>query len=95
VLGKVDALVFTTGIGGPDPLPRERCGKDLEPFGVVLDPDKNRTSRGTARDIGKSDSRVRILVIPNNADLEIARQTVEDLGIFGYLLHFCGPHFAS
>ncbi len=77
VLGKVDALVFTAGIGEHDPLTRERCCNGLEPFGLVLDPDKNRTGRGTARDIGKSDSPVRIFVIPTNEELEIARQTVE------------------
>ncbi len=79
VLGKVDALVFTAGIGEHDPLTREKCCEGLELFGLVLDSDKNRTSRGTARDIGKSDSPIRILVIPTNEELEIARQTVEVL----------------
>ncbi len=77
VLGKVDALVFTAGIGEHDPLTREKCCAGLELFGLVLDPDKNQTGRGTARDIGKSDSSVRIFVIPTNEELEIARQTVE------------------
>lgn len=78
-LGKVDALVFTAGIGEHDPLTREKCCDGLAPFGVLLDPDKNRTGRGTARDISKSDSPVRIFVIPTNEELEIARQTVEVL----------------
>ncbi len=75
MLGKVDALVFTAGIGEHDPLTREKCCEGLEIFGLVLDPDKNRTGRGTTRDIAKSDSPVRIFVIPTNEELEIARQT--------------------
>ncbi|MCP4622190.1 MAG: hypothetical protein GY850_01510 [bacterium] len=55
------------------------CCEGLEPFGLILDSQTNRTGRGQARAIGKSDSPVRILVIPTNEELEIARQTVEVL----------------
>ncbi len=79
VLGKVDALVFTAGIGEHDPLTRERCCQGLEPFGVVLDRDKNQIGRGQARTVSQPDSPVKILVIPTNEELEIARQTVEVL----------------
>jgi acetate kinase len=79
VLGNVDALVFTAGIGEHDPLTREKCCEGLEPFGVVLDREKNQTLRGQAREAGKPDSPVKIFVIPTNEELEIARQTVEVL----------------
>jgi acetate kinase len=79
VLGNVDALVFTAGIGEHDPLTREKCCEGLEPFGVLLDREKNQTGRGEARDTGKPDSPVKIFVIPTNEELEIARQTVEVL----------------
>jgi len=80
-LGKVDALVFTAGIGEHDPLTREKCCDGLEPFGVFIDRAKNQTGRGKAREIGNSDSPVKIFVIPTNEELEIARQTVEVLNI--------------
>ena len=79
LLGKVDTLVFTAGIGEHDPITREKCCGGLEPFGVILDRDKNRTVRGRAREIGTPDSPVKILVIPTNEELEIARQTLEVL----------------
>lgn len=81
VLGNVDSLVFTAGIGEHDPLIREKCCAGLEPFGLILNREKNQTGRGQAREISTPDSPVRILVIPTNEELEIARQTVEVLNL--------------
>ena len=78
-LGKVDALVFTAGIGEHDPITREKCCEGLEHFGLLLDREKNQTGRGQARETSKPDSPVKIFVIPTNEELEIARQTVEVL----------------
>ncbi len=78
-LGKVDALVFTAGIGEHDPLTREKCCLGLETYGVVLDAEKNQSGRGEARVVSTPDSPVKIMVIPTNEELEIARQTVEVL----------------
>jgi acetate kinase len=80
-LGKVDALVFTAGIGEHDPLTREKCCEGLEPFGVLLDREKNKAGRGQARETSKSDSPVKVFVIPTNEELEIARQTLEVLNL--------------
>ena len=80
-LGKVDALVFTAGIGEHDAVIREQCCKGLEPFGVWLDLEKNRSKRGEAREISASSSSVKVLVIPTNEELEIARQTAEVLNL--------------
>ena len=78
-LGKVDALVFTAGIGEHDPLTWEKCCEGLEHFGLVLDHEQNSSGRGTARAVSQPDSAVKILVIPTNEELEIARQTVDVL----------------
>ncbi len=78
-LGRVDALVFTAGIGEHDPLTREKCCQGLEPYGVVVDQEKNQAGRGEARRVSAPESAVKVLVIPTNEELEIARQTVEVL----------------
>ncbi len=75
-LGKVDALVFTAGIGEHDPLTREKCCQGLENYGVIIDSEKNQSGRGEARVVSTPESDVTIMVIPTNEELEIARQTV-------------------
>ena len=79
VLGRVDAIVFTAGIGENDPVARELSCRGLEHLGIRLDHDRNLAPVRGARDIAASDSPVRVLVIPTNEELEIARQTVEVL----------------
>lgn len=79
VLGPVDAIVFTAGIGENDPVARELSCRGLEHLGIRLDHDRNLAHARGARDIATSDSPVRVLVIPTNEELEIARQTVEVL----------------
>ena len=77
VLGKLDALVFTGGIGENAPLVRQEACADLLCLGIEMDKDKNRSVRGTTGDIGRPESKVRILIIPTNEELEIARETME------------------
>jgi len=76
VLGRVDAIVFTAGIGENDAIVREKSLAGLENFGIVLDPEKNRRRQTVAREIGGADSRTRLWVIPTNEELAIARQTL-------------------
>jgi acetate kinase len=77
VLGRVDALVFTAGIGEHDPDIRARVLAGLEWFGVRLDAERNRACRGQrAAAIHAPSSRVAILVIPTNEELEIAREVL-------------------
>ena len=76
VLGRVDAIVFTAGIGENDPVARELSTRGLEHLGIKLDHDRNLAPARGARDIASADSKVRVLVIPTNEELEIARQTV-------------------
>ncbi|MHC1701885.1 MAG: acetate kinase [Humidesulfovibrio sp.] len=79
VLGRVDAIVFTAGIGENDPVSRELSCRGLSALGVTLDHERNLSAERGARDIGASGSQVRVLVIPTNEELEIARQTAEVL----------------
>jgi acetate kinase len=73
-LNGVDALVFTAGVGENDALTRSLCTKDMEYLGVQLDEEKNNTRKKGIYEINKADARVKILVIPTNEELEIARQ---------------------
>jgi acetate kinase len=77
VLNGLDALVFTAGVGENDALVRSRACQHLEFFGIVLDEEKNQVRTPGLRDISQPESRVRILVVPTNEELEIARQCAE------------------
>jgi acetate kinase len=75
VLGGADAVVFTGGIGENSPEVRGRCCDGLNALGIVVDEARNQV-RG-ATEIQSDDSRVKVLVVPTNEELEIAIQTVE------------------
>lgn len=74
-LGRVDAVVFTAGVGENSAPVRARALAGLEVLGIELDPTANAAAERTARDVATSASRVRVLVVPTNEELEIARQT--------------------
>lgn len=74
VLGRVDAIVFTAGIGENDSIVRAASLKGLEAFGIRIDPEKNSQRAKTARCISRPDSSVQIFVIPTNEELAIARE---------------------
>jgi acetate kinase len=76
VLGRLDALVFTAGIGENSALIRARSCRGLSHLGVKVDSGKNRRKSKEAFEIQTRDSTVKILVIPTNEELEIAEQTV-------------------
>jgi acetate kinase len=73
--GKVDAIVFTAGIGENDDIVRAMSVQGLEALGIKIDPEKNAVRSKGARAVHAADSRVQIWVIPTNEELEIARQT--------------------
>lgn len=75
VLGGIDALVFTGGIGENSPEVRRRSCEGLAALGIVVDEERNQV-RG-ASEIQSDGSRVKVLVVPTNEELEIAIQTVE------------------
>lgn len=80
VLGRVDAVVFTGGIGENASIIRKRSCEGLEPLGIVLDEGKNASVPGDVTDIHDERSSVKVLVIRTNEELEIARQTLETMG---------------
>ena len=76
VLGGLDAVVFTGGIGENDAWVREHCCTGLEALGITLDPHRNTAARREAFEVHSETGRVSLLVIPTNEELEIALQTV-------------------
>jgi acetate kinase len=78
-MGRVDAVVFTAGIGENSPLVREKSLEGLEPMGIVVDRNRNQTRSGTAREISPPDNPVRVLVVPTREEQEIAGQVISVL----------------
>jgi acetate kinase len=77
VLGRVDALVFTGGIGENAPAVRERCCRDLSGLGIAIEPVRNNAKDPPLRQISPAGRPVSVLVVPTDEELEIARQTRE------------------
>lgn len=75
ILNGLDAVIFTAGIGENDATVREMICNNLDYLGISLDPDKNRSASRAIRAIHTGDSPVKILIIPTNEELEIARQS--------------------
>ncbi len=74
-LGRVDAVIFTGGIGENATYIREMTCKGLEKLGIELDDDLNGRCRGIEGFINKKTSAVKLLVIPTGEGLMIARDT--------------------
>ena len=79
VLGRVDGIVFTAGIGENDDVVRAESLKGLEVFGVRLDAEKNSVRSKEARCISTAESSVKVFVIPTNEELAIAREVANVL----------------
>ncbi len=75
VMGGVDAIVFTAGIGENSDVIRKASTCGLEFMGVKIDDAKNDGLRGKEAVISVDDSKVKILVVPTNEELMIARDT--------------------
>lgn len=73
----VDIIVFTGGIGENAPESREPVSVGLEFMGVKLDKEKNKGLRGKEALISTVDSKVKLVVIPTDEELVIARDTYE------------------
>ncbi|MBS1978019.1 MAG: acetate kinase [Bacteroidetes bacterium] len=74
VLNGVDALVFTAGVGENDALTRELSTRNLESLGIRLDAAKNNAGGKGIFEINPDNALVKILVVPTNEEVEIARQ---------------------
>lgn len=77
VLKGLDAIVFTAGVGENDADMREAVCRDMDCFGIALDNKRNRIESKGIREVNSSDSKVKILVIPTNEELEIGQQAFE------------------
>jgi acetate kinase (EC 2.7.2.1) len=74
-MGGLDAVVFTAGIGENNPELRQKICSNLDFLGIKIDPEKNKV-RGVEADVSTDDARVRVLVIPTNEELAIAKETI-------------------
>jgi acetate kinase len=75
VLGHVDTLSFTAGVGENDPLVRATVLRRLEELGFWLDEEANAVRSREPRVISRPDSPVTVLVVPTNEELAMARET--------------------
>ena len=75
LMGGVDAICFTAGIGENSDLIREKVCHGLEFMGIELDTEKNRVRELGNREISKKDSKTKIFIIPTNEELVIAKDT--------------------
>ncbi|ABW18991.1 acetate/propionate family kinase [Alkaliphilus oremlandii] len=73
-MGGLDVIVFTAGLGENSPETRKEACKGLEFLGVKIDDEKNNV-RGKERIVSTDDSKVKVLLIPTNEELAIARET--------------------
>tara|TARA_R110001583_G_scaffold36549_13_gene120426 strand:- start:407 stop:1138 length:732 start_codon:yes stop_codon:yes gene_type:complete len=70
----LDAVVFTAGIGENSSTLRNLVCTDMDYLGITLDPAKNESKSSNIREIGSTNAQVKILVVPTNEELEIAKQ---------------------
>ncbi len=76
IMNGLDAIVFTAGIGENSIKTRERVCEELDYLGIVLDKEKNNIRPNKLTDVSTTNSKVKVLVIPTNEELEIAKQSV-------------------
>jgi acetate kinase len=77
VLDNPQAIVFTGGVGERGTQMRKRILTGLDHMGIVLDPAKNDACSAREEVITKPNSRIKVLVVPTNEELMIARDTKE------------------
>jgi acetate kinase len=76
VLGRVDAIVFTAGVGENDPRTRALSLAGLERLGIAVDEGRNVAEQNGERFVSPDGSEVAVLVIPTDEEIEIARQSL-------------------
>jgi len=87
ILGRLDAVVFTGGIGENSAVVRSRICSGLEHMGIVLDDGKNTTVAERIAAVQGEGGAVKILVVKTDEEREIARQTIETIEKAGRALH--------
>ncbi|MCX5782058.1 MAG: acetate kinase [Elusimicrobia bacterium] len=79
ILNGTDAIIFTAGIGENSPTIRENSLKGLDNLGIIVDKDANLNITAEEKIISSAVSKVKVLVIPTNEELMIARETLRVL----------------
>lgn len=79
VLGRLDAVVFTGGIGENAIAIRQRVCEGLSHIGITIDPGKNSVAAGAVAEIQRDAMSVKVLVIRTNEEREIALQTISTI----------------
>jgi acetate kinase len=77
----LDALIFTAGIGENSPLLRGMICAQMDYLGIDLNDAKNLAKSKALREIQSSGAKVRILVVPTNEEIEIAKQSFRLLSV--------------
>lgn len=80
-LGGFDVLAFTGGIGENSPTVRAAVCRDMEFLGVRLDPERNAACRGTEADLTAAGWPVRVLAIPTDEEIIVARDVAALIGL--------------
>jgi acetate kinase len=75
-MGGVDIIVFSGGIGENNVKIREKICSDLEFMGIILNYDLNQKIRGELQEISAHYSKVKVIIVPTNEELVIARETL-------------------
>ena len=75
LMGGVDAICFTAGIGENSDLIREKVCENLEFMGIEIDTEANKIRKSGIREIQKEGSKTKIFIIPTNEELVIAKDT--------------------
>jgi acetate kinase len=76
IMGGLDALSFTAGIGENDAVVRREAAEGLAFLGIEVDPERNALRSDSARLISPDDGRVAVMVIPTDEEMAIARETM-------------------
>lgn len=75
----VDLIIFTAGVGERDVIARYKSVEDLENLGIIIDQEANKKAFGELGVISTPESKITVMCVPTNEELEIAEQTVEVL----------------
>ncbi|MDY6057184.1 MAG: acetate kinase, partial [Campylobacter lanienae] len=84
ILGQIDAIIFTAGIGENDARVREAVCNGLEIFGIKIDKDKNIEPKDEPRRIGHADTKIKIIIVPTDEELAIAQDTIRVINNLKY-----------
>ena len=76
-MGGIDVITFTAGVGEKAVLDRKQICKHLKVFGVKIDQELNKQTKGEEAELSTPDSKIKVWVVPTNEELQIAKETLE------------------